>query len=498
MQYRADSLPRLLVPSLAAGLLLLTAVPVAIPEAAAAGTDPALSTKLSAVMADSRVQRATSAAVVVEASTGTELYSRYATRATTPASNTKILTAVAAMDTLGPNYTFKTEVIRRGTVVNGTLQGNLYLKGYGDPTTMQSDFRSLAQQVAAKGIKRVSTHLVADASFFDSQRYNPTWSTSYASEYYAAQISALTAAPDTDYDSGTVIINYVPAAVGQRATITVTPASAARYVTIKNATFTGSSASSDTVTVRRAAGTNVITVSGRVPAGRSVRKEWVTVDKPELYATALFRAELAKVGITIGGGTKIMTTPARYRTVIARDRSMTLSKLLVPFMKLSNNMHAEALTKAMATTTGKPGTWIDGLAYTKAYLRKVGAPMQGIVLNDGSGLTRTNKITPRAMGIVLYKAQRETWFPAFYASLPVAGNSDRMTGGTLANRMRGTRAANNAHAKTGTLTGVTALSGYVRGVDGRLYAFSMLSQYSGTSPRPVEDKLVITLANHRR
>jgi D-alanyl-D-alanine carboxypeptidase/D-alanyl-D-alanine-endopeptidase (penicillin-binding protein 4) len=98
----------------------------------------------------------------------------------------------------------------------------------------------------------------------------------------------------------------------------------------------------------------------------------------------------------------------------------------------------------------------------------------------------------------LYRVQRESWFPAFSAALPVAGNSDRMTGGSLRYRMTGTRAANNARAKTGSLTGVTSLSGYVRGRDGRRYVFSMLSEYSGTSPRPVEDKFVVALANWQR
>ncbi len=498
MRSPVNRLFRLLISSLTASTVLISAGFATTLEASAAGTDPVLSAKLRSLMQDPRVQRATSAAVVVDAATGAEVYSRYAARATTPASNTKILTAVAAMKNLGPSYTFRTDVVRRGSVVNGTLLGNLYLKGYGDPTTMRSDFRSLAAQVAAKGIKRVSRQVVADASFFDSTRYNPYWSTSYASDYYAAQISSLTAAPNTDYDSGTVIVNYQPGTVGSRAKISLTPATAGKYVTVVNSTVTSARGTSNTFSVRRAPGTNTITVSGRVPSGRSLSKEWVTVNKPELYAAALFRAELIKVGVTIDGGTKIMTTPAGLQRVVARDRSMTLSALLKPFMKFSNNMHAETLTKTMATKTGRPGNWVDGLRYTKAYMSSLGAPMGGIVLNDGSGLTRTNKITPRAMGVVLRKVQNESWFPAFYASLPVAGNSDRLTGGTLANRMKYTAAANNAHAKTGSLTGVTALSGYVRGADGRRYIFSMLSQYSGTSPRPVEDKLVVTLANYRR
>ena len=164
--------------------------------------------------------------------------------------------------------------------------------------------------------------------------------------------------------------------------------------------------------------------------------------------------------------------------MLATDYSMRLSDLLVPFMKLSNNMHAEALTKAMgAKRSGAPGTWSKGLAATRAYLISSKVPMSGVSLSDGSGLTRANTVTPRALGALLVKVQREPWFAAFKASLPVAGNSKRMVGGTLRHRMNGTRAANNAWAKTGTLTGVTALSGYVRGRDGHLYVFSMLSSY---------------------
>ena len=140
---------------------------------------------------------------------------------------------------------------------------------------------------------------------------------------------------------------------------------------------------------------------------------------------------------------------------------MPLSQLLVPFMKYSNNGHAEALTKAMGAKDGGVGSWSAGLAHTRAYLRQARASLKGIRLADGSGLTRANRLTPRALARVLVHAQSETWFRTFLNSLPVAGNRNRSIGGTLRNRMNGTSAANNARAKTGTLTGVTALSGYV-------------------------------------
>ncbi len=399
---------------------------------------------------------------------------------------------------MGPDYRFRTEVFRRGAVVRGAIQGRLYLKGYGDPTARVSDYRSLAQQVRAAGVTRVTGRLAVDATFFDDQRYNPGWSTGYADRYYAAEISALTLAPNADFDAGTVLVNYAPGARGGKAKITTTPAAAARYVRIVNQTTTGSSTSSSTFSARRTHGSRTITVSGRVPLGRSRASTLVTVHRPELYAAAVFRAELARAGVTVEGGTVVVATPATQRTRLARDTSMPLSDLMVPFLKLSNNMHAEALTKAMAARAGRPGTWAAGLKVTTGYLRRLGVPMAGVVLTDGSGLTRRNTLTARALATLLVKVRSEPWFAAFDRGLPVAGDSRRMVGGTLRSRMTGTAAAGNAHAKTGTLTGVTSLSGYVTGRDGRRYVFAMVSNHRGASPRPVENTLVVTLAGWRR
>ena len=466
--------------------------------AAAASPDPALAKKLTAVMSDSRVQRAASGAVVLDAGSGAVIYSRYGGKALMPASNTKSLTAVAALDKLGPDYRFKTEVFRRARIVDGVVRGRLYLKGYGDPTTRQADYRFLAEQVRAAGITRVSGRLAVDATYFDAQRYNPGWSTGYADDYYAAEISGLTVAPNADLDSGTVLVNYAPGRLGGKAKITTTPAAAARYVRIDNRTTTGSSYSSNTFVARRSHGSNTITVSGRVPLGRSTASTLITVHRPELYAAAVFRSELAKVGVTVDGGTITVATPATSRKRLARDTSMPLSDLLVPFLKLSNNMHAEALTKAMAARSGQPGSWPAGLEVTTAYLRRIGVPMTGVSLSDGSGLTRRNTLTARALAVTLHKVRAEPWFASFHRALPVAGDTRRMVGGTLRYRMNGTRAAGNAHAKTGTLTGVTSLGGYVSGRDGRRYAFAMISNHSGATPRPVENTLVVTLADWRR
>jgi D-alanyl-D-alanine carboxypeptidase/D-alanyl-D-alanine-endopeptidase (penicillin-binding protein 4) len=494
--------PRSLVLALSAGVVItgagLVAPPPQLPPAAATVTDKALATKLAGVLKDSRVTKGRTSAVVLDAATGSELFQRSGSRATVPASNTKIVTAAAALHTLGPGHRFQTQVIRRAKITGSTLDGRLYLKGYGDPTARVSDYAALAKRVRAAGIRTVTGKLIVDATYFDGVRYNPTWRTGYADDYYAAEISALTLAPNADYDSGTVIINYRAGSAGKKAKITTSPAAAASYLSLKNLTTTGKKGTATSFSASRAQGSKTITLRGRVAKGRSGSR-LITVHRPDLYAAAVFRAELKKAGVTVRGGTASLATPAAGRVVLATDYSMTLSQLLVPFMKLSNNMHAEALTKAMgAKRSGAPGSWSNGLAATRAYLTRIRVPMGGVSLSDGSGLSRANSLTPRALGTLLVKVQQEKWFPAFKASLPVAGNSRRMVGGTLRHRMNGTRAADHAWAKTGTLTGVTTLSGYVQGRDGRLYAFSMLSQYSGSTPRPVEDKLVVALAGWRR
>lgn len=471
--------------------LAFSAAPV--PTAMAAPVrDPALVSALTKVMSDSRVRHASSGTAVMDVATGSLLYGRSATSALTPASNTKLFTAAAAMATLGPSFRFKTEVVRRAKLRKDTIQGNLYVKGYGDPTSMQSDYASLAKQVRASGIRTVTGKLAVDTSYFDAQTYNPNWSTGYADDYYAAQIRPLTIAPSTDYDSGTIYLNYKPGAKGKAASITTTPAAAAKAITIHNLTSTGSKATS--VSVSRPYGSSTITIRGPVKSGTAGGSAQVTANHPELVAAAVFRSELGKAGVRVLGSTTSMKTPATGQTRTAVDYSMPLSQLLVPFLKLSNNMHAETLTKTMGRVVHGSGSWTSGLAVTRSYLSSLGVPMAGVRMIDGSGLTRNNRITPLAMVTLLTKVQRQSWFQTYYAALPVAADSRRMVGGTMRSRLVGTKAAKNAHAKTGSLTGVTALSGYVTGADQRFYAFSMISNYGSVSPRPVENTLVATLA----
>ncbi|MEU6390741.1 D-alanyl-D-alanine carboxypeptidase/D-alanyl-D-alanine-endopeptidase [Streptomyces sp. NPDC046939] len=463
---------------------------------AGADADPSgLPEAIDTILGDPRMEGGAASVVVADAATGETLYQHNPTGRLMPASNTKLATSTAAMDVLGPGYRFTTDVLAAGRVRGGVLHGDLYLRGTGDPTTLAADYDELAADVAAAGVRRVDGRLVADDTRFDDRRQGDTWGADDESSYYAAQISALSVAPDTDYDTGTVIVEVAPGAkAGDRPRVTVTPRT--DYVRFDVRARTVAAGGADSIAVERQHGTNTITVSGTVPVSGDTTKEWVTVWEPTGYAAAVFRDALAAHGVRVSGATKPgRATPPGARA-LATHTSMALKDLLVPFMKLSNNMHAESLTKAMAyEATGRPGNWGDGIAAIASYLKGAGVDAGKIRQVDGSGLSRKNNFAARQIADLLLSVRDEPWYADWYRSLPVACAPDRFVGGTLRTRMCGTPAALNARAKTGSLTGASALSGYVKDADGRELVYSIVqNNYLAASVKPLEDAIVVTLA----
>ena len=493
---RAFRSPRSIVAAAAAvaataGLLTQATGAPAAPQVAQATP---LQQQLDTLLSDSRFQGSQVGLVVRDATTGEELYDRHGAGRLLPASNTKLFTSTAAMHTLGAGFRFHTDVLATAPVSGGQLRGDLYLKGYGDPTALASDYAALAKQVANAGVRRIEGDLVADDTYFDKVRLGDTWSWDDEPFYYSAQISALTLAPNTDYDSGTVIVDSTPgAAVGEPVKLTLVPDTG--VVELVNTAKTGAAGSANTLNIERDHGTNVVRVTGSVPANNTGGREWVTVWEPTTYAADVFRRALADEGIRVDGQLRTAAAPVATARRLARDESMTVGELLNPFLKLSNNMHAETLVKTMGAEAGSGGTWSAGLALVSDYAKSAGVDVSTIRLSDGSGLSRKVNVTPDSITDVLIAAQHEPWFQQWYDALPIAGNPARFVGGTLSSRMRNTPAANNLRGKTGSLTGVTALSGYVTNKDGRKLVFSMVTNNYLVSPRSVEDAVGVTLAS---
>jgi serine-type D-Ala-D-Ala carboxypeptidase/endopeptidase (penicillin-binding protein 4) len=474
-----------LVLVLGAGLLS----PVTAQDRGSLGSD--IGADLDAILATPGLDGA-DVGLVVRTLDGATLYRRGGERRQQPASNMKLVTSAAALEILGPDYRFDTTVAGTGRQHGPLLDGDLHLKGTGDPTMLARDYDALAQQVAATGVKLVRGKLIADDTWFDDVRLGASWAWDDEPFYYSAQVSALTASPDTDFDAGSVIVRVAPGAPGAPAVVTTEPKT--DYVKIANTAVTGAAGSADTITVDRPHATNTFTVTGSIPAGGAATTEWMAVWEPTGYAAALFRAALGAHGVRVLGPTTSGATPAGAQRLATRQ-SMPLRELLVPFMKLSNNLHAEILVKAAGRATANEGSWNAGLAAFAAQLPEFGIDPARLSLRDGSGLSRMDQIAPDQLAALLSAAPKKPWFPEWYAALPLAGKADRLVGGTLRNRMRGTVAEGKVAAKTGSLTGVSSLSGYVDTAGGERLVFSMVANNSvGVNLKALEDAVAIRIA----
>lgn len=481
-----------LVASVAALAALSGADSVARPSAAAS-TLPA---RLDAIFADSRLSGAEAALTVRDADTGATLYDRSGATRLLPASNAKLLTSAAAMDILGPGYRFDTSVASTGRRTGHILRGNLYLEGRGDPTAKAADYDELAAQIAAAGIREVRGRVVADDTWFDSARLAPFWSWDDEPYYYSAETSALNVAPNADDDTGTILVDMTPGpTVGATPRVEMVPAN--HHLRIRNTATTGAAGSEETVDATREHGRNVLDVTGSIPLGADAAESQTTVSDPTGLVGELFARALARHGVRvrashIGRG----ATPQGADTV-ASHSSIPLSQLLVPFLKLSNNMIAEVLTKAVGRAASNEGTWAAGVDAILADAAANGVDTATLQLFDGSGLGRADYVTTEQFTNLLLGVRGKPWFGTWYDALPIAGEPDRLVGGTLRHRLAGTAAADNLHGKTGSMTGVSALSGYLTDAAGEHLVFSMISNdFVQGGITAIEDAVAVTLADN--
>ncbi|MBB6172978.1 D-alanyl-D-alanine carboxypeptidase/D-alanyl-D-alanine-endopeptidase (penicillin-binding protein 4) [Nocardiopsis mwathae] len=481
-----------------AALVVSTTVP-ATADTASDGRDALadLRRDIDAILDDPALAGAVSGVLVRSLSEGDTLYGRDAATRLIPASNMKLVTAAAAMDVLGPEYTFRTTVWAGEDPSDGTVDGDLYIEGTGDPGLTVDAFAELAAEVADSGVAEVTGDLLADDTWFDDTRLHPDWERGDEPFYYAAQISALTVAANQDLDTGVVNVTAVPGPrVGAPADVALEPMT--DNLSLDNRAGTGRPGGQRTVDVRRPSGSNVFTATGSLPLGGAPYSTLRTVHEPTDHAAHVFADALADAGVKVHGTVGRGTVPGGADEVAVRH-SAELSDLLIPFMKLSNNGHGEILIKAMGAETRGEGTWQAGLTQVKPALDRIGADVTALRQADGSGLSRGNLIRAEGVLSLLDAVRDEPWADAWLRSLPVAGDSDRMVGGTLRNRMAGTPAEGNVRAKTGTLTGVSALSGYATAADGEELAFAIINNgHRGPAPRGVQDAIAVRLAEFSR
>lgn len=454
-----------------------------------------LRTDLDAILADPALEGATSGVVVTDADSGQTLYSRDADTQLLPASNMKIFTAAAALEALGSEHTFATEAVVERRPGRGDVP-ELYLVGRGDPTLNAEDLDSLASDVAASGVTSVG-EVFADDSWFDDQRLVDDWWPEDEAYAYSAQISALTVAHGERYDTGVAEVTVTAASAGDP--VDVDLGAAEGYVELDNQAVTAPAGQGTGITVDRPVGTNTISVTGSLSVNAGPVVALRTVDEPAGLAGHLFARALEENGVAVKGEVAQGEVPAEWHRprVVGEHTSMPLNEVLVPLMKFSNNGHSEMLTKTLGRELQGEGSWEAGLAAQETALQEAGVDTSDLVLTDGSGLSRGNRVTANTVVDLLDSAKDAAWYEEWHHSLPVAGDSDPFVGGTLANRMRGTAAEGAAQAKTGTMTGVSALSGYVQGPDGAELYFSIVNnEHTGGAPTGVQDAVVVRLAEY--
>ncbi|GAA1459753.1 D-alanyl-D-alanine carboxypeptidase/D-alanyl-D-alanine-endopeptidase [Nocardiopsis exhalans] len=473
----------------------LTAVP-----AAADTVDPAerlddLRSDIDAILEDPALEGATSGVAVTDADTGEVLYSRDADTQLLPASNIKAFTGAAALEVLGADHTFETEAVVERRPGRGDVP-ELYLVGGGDPTLAETDLDAIAADVAASGVTSVGD-LYADDSWFDDQRLVDDWWPEDEPYAYSAQISALTVAHGERFNTGVTEVTVTAGAQGDP--VSVDLGAADGYVELDNRAVTGPAGGVSSLVVDRPVGTNTIEVTGSLPADAGPLVALRTVDDPAGLAGHLFARALEDNGVAVKGEVSRGEVPGEWHRprVVAEHSSMTLGEVLVPLMKFSNNGHAEMLVKSIGREVAGDGSWEAGLAAQEEALQRVGVGTSDLVLNDGSGLSRGNWVTANTVVDLLDSVQDASWYEVWHHSLPVAGERDPWVGGTLAARMGGTAAEGVAQAKTGTMTGVSALSGYVQGPDGAELYFSVVNNdHTGAAPTHVQNAIVVRLAEY--
>src|SRR6478672_345605 len=382
--------------------------------------------------------------LIVNPRTGDTLYSKNAGKLFMPASNMKIITSAVALTLLGPDYSYRTTFVTDGEVRDSLLDGNLLVIGRGDPT-ISDNMRglatlvldTLADSVRAHGIRQITGSVGRIGDAFPDSVHGYGWEWDDLGEYYGSGVDEL-------------IFNE-----GMAPTTPRPPPDSAR-----DSAYSG-------------------------PAK----------DPATGYLNALNDA-LVRKHITLDAGVldSILPTPIKMDTLFTFT-SLPMRNILPALLKPSQNQIAEILLKTIGLERGGMGTADSARKIVGQQLLAWGVQPDEFVIRDGSGLSRHDLVTPETLVRVLDRIQQDTAFAVFYNALPIAGID-----GTLKDRMKGTLAEGNAHAKTGSISNARTLSGYVTTADGERLIFSLLSN-NWTTPSSavtgVADQIAAALASYR-
>jgi len=445
----------------AAALAVCTAFSAPRPAPAGLITSARLRAELSSLLASTeRGRHGHIGLYVYSLRSGRGLYAHNADRPFKPASNAKIVVSVAALWLLGPSWRFRTEFYADAPLRAGVLEGDLYVKGYGDPTVDADTLEAIALEFRRLGVVRIEGSIKVDETYFDGKRFGPGWKPSWRGVSYGPPVSALS------FNLNTVEMTVHPTRPGQRPRVELEPP--ATGLVVKNHALTRRRGGR-LKAVALADGRTIV-LKGALSVGGGYHRVTLAVREPALYFGGALLSRLRGAGIEVEGGVTKGAVPAGARNVYTHY-SDTLASIVREYNKRSLNIVGENLIKAMgAEFAGPPGSWEKGARVIGEFLERAGLSAAGIRLVDGSGLSLRNRVTPRGMVKVLefaYRNERINY--EFMKSLSIGG-----VDGTLSRRFRASAVEGRVLAKTGYIRGVHALSGYLFTRSGDVVAFSLL------------------------
>lgn len=454
--------------------MLRTLISLGLLAALAPSQDPAAA--LEQLLRDPRMSGARVGVVVLDLENNRVVCSHDANAGFMPASNMKLVSSAVALLTLGPDFRFRTVLRARGRFADGTLDGDLELVGSGDPTlggrhekTAIAPFERFAQVVKKRGINRITGRVLGNDDCQPDEIMGDGWSWDDESAAYAAQVSGLCFAENS------VRVLVQSKGAGQPPRVRLTPAT--DYLDVVCSAQVRENKRAGPLLMRRAHGGNRILVTGAMPSSTSLAQH-LSVDNPTAYAAHVLRETLLRSGVEVQGDARDLDQlpssqpPPSHTAALAELRSPRLADILVTVNKTSQNLYAEQIIRAASRHVGGGSDMTSAAKHARKTLRGLGVDTTGMMIADGSGLTRLNLVRPAQMADLLAGMWNSKHRDVFLSSLSVAG-----VDGTMRNRLAGESTRGKVRAKTGYIRHVVALSGYVprRGNRRKPLVFSVLT-----------------------
>jgi len=436
------------------------------PADAATGTT--LSERISSLMNGSVARSSDVSLQVVDVETGAVIAERNPNMPLAPASNMKLFTTAAAIDLLHPDFQVTTTVFMRGTAdPGGTLNGDVKVVGHGDPTIggrfhdghATAVIDEWATDLKRAGVKTIHGNLIFEYGYMDIEYIHPTWPVNQLVNWYEAPVAAFS------MQENCVQVRVLPTRPGKACLVQFEPPTS--YLQLDTSCITGRGLPF----ITRYRNSNTIVVRGGTPARTGVTEIFVTIENPVQYFATVTHETFVRNGINVQG--QIIVTPRDDRPdwKAVSQHTTPLNVVVDVINKKSQNHYAEELVKIIGAETKKDGTWPAGTgAVTEWLTGKLDVPASEYHQADGSGMSRDNRASANAFVHLLRYMWKGPYREDFVSSLPYSGDPDSKFG----HRLRVAPYARQVFAKTGYITGVVGLSGYVRGGSGRIYAFSFV------------------------